>query len=115
MTASTASPSKFRYQAQEAAKAADVLPEFVSQLVKLGIVPPDENGSFSTGDVRRIRLLRTLDQAGLPLDGIAEAMRLHELSLDFYDLPLYERLSATTEDTFEEVAEETNVPLDPFE
>jgi class 3 adenylate cyclase len=48
----------------------------------------------------------------LPLDGIAEAMRRHELSLDFYDLPLYERLSATTEDTFDEVAEETNVPLD---
>jgi class 3 adenylate cyclase/DNA-binding transcriptional MerR regulator len=112
MTASTESPSTFRYEAQEAAKAADVLPEFVSQLVKLGIVPPDENGTFSMGDVRRIHLLRTLDQAGLPLDGIAEAMRRHELSLDFYDLPLYERLSATTEDTFEEVAEETNVPLD---
>lgn len=112
MTASSASASTFRYQAQEAAKAADVLPAFVSQLVELEIVPPDENGTFSSGDVRRIRLLRTLDQAGLPLDGIAEAMRRHELSLDFYDLPLYERLSATSEDTFGEMAEETNVPLD---
>jgi class 3 adenylate cyclase/DNA-binding transcriptional MerR regulator len=112
MTASTAGASTFRYEAQEAAKAADVLPAFVSQLVELGIVPPDENGTFSTGDVRRIRLLRTLERAGLPIDGIAEVMRRHELSLDFYDLPLYERLSATTEDTFDEVAEETNVPLD---
>jgi DNA-binding transcriptional MerR regulator len=112
MTASTASASSFRYQAQEAAKAAEVLPGFVSQLVELEIVPPDENGTFSAGDVRRIRLLRTLDRAGLPLDGVAEVVRRHELSLDFYDLPSYERLSATTEDTFEEVAEETNVPLD---
>jgi adenylate cyclase len=104
--------SAFRYQAQEAAKAAEVLPEFLSHLVELGIVFPDEDGTFSTGDVRRIRLLRTLDRAGLPLDGVAEVMRQHGLSLDFYDLPLYERLSETTEDTFEEVAEETNVPLD---
>ena len=112
MTAPTASASTFRYQAQEAAKAGEVLPGFVSQLVELGIVLPDEDGTFSTGDVRRMRLLRTLDRAGLPLDGVAEVMRRHELSLDFYDLPLYERLAETTEDTFEEVAEETNVPLD---
>jgi adenylate cyclase len=112
MMASTAAASTFRYEAQEIAKAADVLPAFVSQLVELGIMLPDEDGTFSTGDVRRIRLLRTLDRAGLPLDGVAEVVRQHELSLDFYDLPLYERLSATTEDTFEEVAEETNVPLD---
>ena len=112
MTASTASASTFRYQAQEAAKAAEVLPAFVSQLVGLEIVSPDEDGTFSTGDVRRIRLLRTLDRAGLPVDGVAEVMRRHELSLDFYDLPLYERLAETTEDTFEEVAEETKVPLD---
>ena len=104
--------STFRYQAQEAAKAAEVLPGFVSQLVELDIVSPDEDGSFSTGDVRRIRLMKTLDRAGLPLDGVAEVMRRHGLSLDFYDLPLYERLAETTEDTFEEVADETNVPID---
>lgn len=112
MTGPSATASTFRYEAEEVAKAADVLPEFVSQLVKLEIVSPDENGTFSMGDVRRIRLLRTLDQAGLPLEGIAEVMRRDELSLDFYDLPTYERLSPTTEDTFDEVAEETNVPLE---
>jgi class 3 adenylate cyclase/DNA-binding transcriptional MerR regulator len=112
MTVSSAGASTFRYQAQEAAKAAEVLPAFLSQLVELGIVSPDEDGTFSTGDVRRIRLLRTLERAGLPIDGIAEVMRGNGLSLDFYDLPLYERLSETTEDTFEEMAEETNVPLD---
>jgi adenylate cyclase len=112
MTVSSAGASTFRYQAQEAAKAAEVLPAFLSQLVELGIVSPDEDGTFSTGDVRRIRLLRTLERAGLPIDGIAEVMGGNGLSLDFYDLPLYERLSETTEDTFEEMAEETNVPLD---
>jgi hypothetical protein len=48
-----------------------VLPAFVSQLVELGIVSPDEDGTFSTGDVRRMCLLRTLDRSGLPLDGAA--------------------------------------------
>src|SRR5262245_32779355 len=106
MTTMPTMASTYRYEAQGVAKAADVPPAFVSQLVKLGIVPPDEDGTFSTGDVRRIRLLRTLDRAGLPLNGIAEVMGRGELSLDFYDIPLYERLSANTEDTFEEVAED---------
>jgi adenylate cyclase len=57
-------------------------------------------------------LLRTLDRAGLPLGGIADVVRRGDLSLDFYDLPTYERLSANAEATFEEVARETNVPLE---
>ena len=104
--------STFRYEPQAAAKAADVPSAFVSRLVELGIVPPDEDGTFSTGDVRRIRLLRTLDRAGVPLEGIADVMSRDELSLDFYDLPLYERLSTNTEDTFGALAEETNIPLE---
>ena len=39
-------------------------------------------------------------------------MSRDELSLDFYDLPLYERLSTNTEDTFGALAEETNIPLE---
>jgi adenylate cyclase len=102
----------FTYEAQDVAKAADVPPAFISRLVELGVVPPDQDGRFSDGDVRRIRLLRTLDEAGLPLDGVAEVVRRDQLSLDFYDLPTYERLSANTEDTFEEVEEDTGVPLE---
>jgi len=102
----------FTYEAQDVAKAADVPPAFVSRLVGLDVVPPDQDGRFSDGDVRRIRLLRTLDEAGLPLEGVADMVRRDQLSLDFYDLPLYERLSADTEDAFEEVAEETGVPLE---
>ena len=102
----------FTYEAQDVAKAADVPPAFISRLVELGVVPPDQDGRFSGGDVRRIRLLRTLDEAGLPLDEVASVVRRDELSLDFYDLSSYERLSANTEDTFEEVAEDTGVPLE---
>jgi len=104
--------STSRYEAQDVAKAADVPPPFVSRLVDLGIVPPDQDGGFSDGDVRRIRLMRTLDEAGLPLEGVADVVRRDELSLDFYDLPLYERMSANTEDTFEEIADETGVPVE---
>ena len=104
--------STSRYEAQDVAKAADVAPAFVSRLVELGVVPPDQDGGFSSGDVRRIRLMKTLDRAGVPLDGVAQVIRRSELSLDFLDLPEYERLSANTEDTFEELAQEKGVPVE---
>jgi class 3 adenylate cyclase len=104
--------STSRYEAQDVAKAADVAPAFVSRLVELGVVPPDQDGGFSSGDVRRIRLMRTLDRAGVPLDGVAQVIRRSELSLEFLDLPEYERLSANTEDTFEELAQEKEIPVE---
>ncbi|HEY7667421.1 MAG TPA: adenylate/guanylate cyclase domain-containing protein [Actinomycetota bacterium] len=104
--------STYRYEAQAAAKAAEVPPPFVSQLVEFGIVVPDEDGGFSGGDVRRIRLMRTLEGAGLPLDGVADVIRASGLPLDFLDQPSYERLGAATEDTFAEVAEEKAVSVE---
>jgi hypothetical protein len=68
MAMATTMPSTYPYAQQEVAKLADVLPAFISRLVELGIVAPDENGTFFDGDVRRVRLMRTLDRAGLPLD-----------------------------------------------
>lgn len=108
----TTTASTFRHEPQGAAKAADVPPAFLSQLVELGIVAPDEDGSFSGGDVRRVRLMHTLDRAGLPLDGVADVIRASGLPLDFLDQPSYERLGAATEDTFAELAAETEVPVE---
>ena len=112
MTAASPMSSTFQYAPQDAAKAADVPPAFISQLVQLEIVPPDEDGCFSVGDVRRIRLLRTLERAGVPLEGVAEVIRRSELSLGFLDLPYYERLAAAGDVTFEELSEETKVPVE---
>ena len=72
--------STSRYEAQDVAKAADVAPAFVSRLVELGVVPPDQDGGFSSGDVRRIRLMKTLDRAGVPLDGVAQEFVARELT-----------------------------------
>jgi adenylate cyclase len=112
MTAVSPMSSRFQYAPQDAAKAADVSPAFISQLVQLEIVPPDEDGCFSVGDVRRIRLMRTLERAGVPLEGVAEVIGRSELSLGFLDLPYYERLAAAGDVTFEELSEETNVPVE---
>jgi class 3 adenylate cyclase len=56
--------------------------------------------------------MRTLEGAGLPLDGVADVIRASGLPLDFLDQPSYERLGAATEDTFAEVAEEKAVSVE---
>ena len=46
----------------------------VDRYVELGVLKPAEGDRFSAGDVRRITVLETMTQAGMPLDGIGEAM-----------------------------------------
>ena len=54
----------------EAAERAGVGPEYVERLVDLGIVAPAEHDRFSTGDVRRVLMVRSLESAGIAL-GVA--------------------------------------------
>ncbi len=54
----------------------------------------------------------SLTAAGIPLDGLGEAIRSGQVSLDFLDAPAFERFSALSGDTFAEVAERTGVPVE---
>jgi class 3 adenylate cyclase len=87
-------------------------PDFVRRLVALGILAPTPGAGFTGTDVRRVRLVEALEQAGLSLDGLAEAMRSGLLSLDFVEQPAYDRFDAFTEMTFREVSEARGIPLD---
>jgi adenylate cyclase len=97
---------------EEAAKRAGVDASYVSRLVELGIVSPAGGTTFSTGDVRRIGIFRSLESSGIPLDGLAKAIKQGQISFDFIDLPIYERFAALTDNTFEALSRETGVPLD---
>jgi adenylate cyclase len=58
----------------------------VERLVALGILSErDEPEAFDRGDVHLVRLIMACDRAGLPLDGIAAAVREGRLSLGFFD------------------------------
>jgi adenylate cyclase len=81
---------------------------YVDRLHELGLLAPAE-GAFSPGDLRRVRLLRGLEQGGLPLDGIASLVRRGELSFDFLDLPSWDWFGGFVGKTYQEVSAETGV------
>jgi adenylate cyclase len=96
---------------EELATRVGVDPEWVGRLVDLGILEPADDGSFSTGDVQRARVLDDLERAGIPLDGFAKVLERGELSLASFDLPVYERFSLLTQTTLSEASEQRGVPF----
>ena len=62
----------------------------IRRLVDLGIlVAGDGDGPFLETDVRRVRLATACQQAGLPMDGIAAAIRAGRLSFAFLEAAPY--------------------------
>ncbi len=100
------------YAKAEAARRAGVAVEYLDQLLELGVFEAQADGSLTIGDVRRIALVQTLEKAGLPLDGIAQAVRDGVLSLAFMDASSYDRFSTNTTETFTSVSERTGIPVE---
>jgi adenylate cyclase len=100
-----------RHSADDAAQRAGVEPGYLVRLVDLGIIAREASG-FSPGDVRRAMMAHSLEEAGIPLDGVAAAMRSGAISLAFLDAPAYERLSALSPETFRETSARTGIPLE---
>ena len=96
---------------QELAGRAGADPAFVDRIIELGILD-EPAGGFEVGDVRRVRVVESLDRAGLPLESLATALRDGLLSLDFVDQPSYDRIAALSSVTFRELSERTGVPLE---
>jgi adenylate cyclase len=99
------------HDAAEVADRAGITVDELRRLVDLGIVQPDPDGRYRPGDVRRASLVGSLVAAGIPLDGLAAAIRDDLVSLDFLDAPAFERLSAFSDVTFAELAERTGTPI----
>lgn len=101
-----------RYSREEAAERTGVEPAYLVRLVDLGIVAPDEPDRFSPGDVRRVLMARSFEDAGIPLDDVAAAFRRGDLSLDFLDAASYERFAPLAVETFQQVSDRTGIPLE---
>jgi hypothetical protein len=95
----------------ELARRVGVPVAFVERLVDLGILQPGDDGSFSKGDLFRVRLMRSSDKAGVPLEGIAQAIGEGRFTLSFLDMPHY-RWSTLHDKTFADLARESGIPLD---
>jgi adenylate cyclase len=100
------------YSIGDVADRAGVANDYVVMLVELGILSSAQDGHFSEGDVRRIRLMQTLERAGMPLQGVAAAVQSGNLSLGFLDRAAYDRLASLSDVTLQEVSEKTGIPVE---
>ncbi len=96
---------------EAAAEQAGVDVEYVDRLVALGIITPAEGG-FSTGDIRRLILTKSIEDAGIPGEGLAESIRRGDLNMDFLNTPAYEKFSAFAPETFRQASERTGIPME---
>jgi class 3 adenylate cyclase len=85
----------------------------VRRLVDLGIlVARDGVGPFLGTDVQMVRLAIACEQAGLPLEGIAAAIRQGRLSFAFLEAAPYRRWAVRSAQTYRQVSQQTGVPLE---
>jgi adenylate cyclase len=97
---------------EETAARAGVDVAYVDQLIAAGVLNAAGPTGLTLGDVRRVGLMRSLQEAGLPLDSIARGLQQGVLTLDFVDGPDYERFAGLGDETFEAASARTGVPVD---
>jgi adenylate cyclase len=97
---------------QDVARRAGVDPEYVDRLIELGILRLAEDDSVSQGDVLRARWVHGLDEAGVPLEGMATAVRDGTLSFSYLDAGAFDRFADVSDTTFRQLSDRTGVPMD---
>lgn len=103
----TESPS---LSAEELAERSGVDAETVARYTELGILVPEEAG-YRARDVARIRLARSCERGGVPMDGVARAIEAGRLSFAFLDLPQYE-WAPLADRTYADVAAELGLTVE---
>jgi adenylate cyclase len=85
----------------------------VERLVALGILTPrDGPAPFLATDAQKVRLAKACERAGLPMEGIAAAIRAGRLSFAFLEAAPYRRWAVRSTRTYRQVSQETGVPLE---
>jgi adenylate cyclase len=99
--------------AAELADLAGVTEAEIDRLVDLGIlVARDGTRPFLATDAQKVRLAVACEQAGLPMEGIALAIRAGRLSFAFLEAAPYRRWAVRSPRTYRQVSQETRVPLE---
>jgi adenylate cyclase len=112
MDQSANSANATSWSRDEAAEQAGVESQYIVRLMDLGILTAEDPERFSSGDVRRVLMAKSLEGAGIPLEGVANAIQRGALSLAFLDAASYERLAHLAAESFQQVSERTNIPLE---
>lgn len=97
---------------QEAAQRAGVDVAYVDKLIAAAVLAPDSRDRLTADDAKRVGIMRALQEAGLPFDGLAKGLQQGVLSLGFVSGPEYAaRFSGLSGETFEAASLRTGVPL----
>ncbi|HJP89200.1 MAG TPA: adenylate/guanylate cyclase domain-containing protein [Candidatus Limnocylindrales bacterium] len=83
----------------------------MERLCELGLLTSSD-GRFSEGDMRRARILHALDDAGMSIDLVGEAIKRGIADLGFVDDPAYELFTGLASETFEQAAARTGIPIE---
>jgi hypothetical protein len=99
--------------ASELADLAGVTEAEVGRLVDLGVLVARHGaGPFLEADVPKVRLATACEQAGLPLAGIAAAVRAGRLSFAFLEDAPYRQWAVRSARTYRQVSQDTGVSLE---
>ncbi len=94
----------------ELAARAGVDAGYVRRLVDHGLLKAD--APATAGIVRVVRMIDSLERAGIDADAMARAEADGVLSFAFLELPVFDRFSGLSGLTFSDLAAETGIPLD---
>jgi len=100
------------YSREETAGRAGQPTEFVDRLVALGMIVPAEGDRFTAADSRKVGIIKSLEDAGIPLEAVAESQGQGVLGFGFVESPVYEGFSPYTRETFAQLSQRTGVPVD---
>ena len=75
-------------------------------------MPRDGTDPFLDTDVQKVRLAAGCEQAGLPMEAIAAAIRAGRLSFAFLEASPFRRWAVRSGRTYRQVSQETEIPLD---
>src|SRR5215216_989699 len=85
----------------------------IGRMTDLGIlVARDGPAPFRVGDLQKIRLAAACERAGLPMDGIAAAIRAGRLSFAFMEAAPYHRFGVPSDRTYRQVSQDTGISLE---
>ena len=78
-------PGMERLSVEELAARSGSSVDRIRRLAGVGLLEPDDDGSFAMAAINRVRLADALDREGVPLEDMGEAKASGQLSFEFVD------------------------------
>ncbi len=98
-----------RLTADEVAERAGTTPEHIALLAKVGILEPDDDGTYPRRDVLRARFVLGLDALGIDANAVADALASGDLTLGYVEIG--GRRPPRSDQTFAELSDEIDIPF----